>query len=259
MAFIAFILFGIMLVAITVYIIVYHIYPSSGTNDLLPKMTPLSTSQDIMYSDQVMSNILSTGGSTVMGFFKITGNDKTMKIGDSFIPLIQVTNNWALEISPAPDFKSGSSARLRVFTSIPGKRNTEEIITLPPFPQQKWVCVAILRDGRRFDVIYDNQIVGSHRLENYPSVIPSSLSVGSIGLEGSVIHVLTNNVRMTPYAIERLRSTYIDTNGVVLEDNALDVSLPSINIFAKCPPGLPCDPVTRPPPNNLIQWSTPYA
>jgi hypothetical protein len=177
----------------------------------------------------------------------------------SFIPLLQIENNWVLEISPAPDFKTGVSARLRVFTSIPGKQDIAEIIELPPFPQQKWVFVGILRDGRRFDVLYNNQIVSSHRLNNYPQVIPSSLTIGSKGLIGSVIHVLTNNVRMSPYDIERLRSTYIDTNGVVLEDNTLDISLPSINIFAKCPPGLPCDPVTQPPPNNLIQWSTPYA
>ncbi len=255
----SFIIFGVILVIITLYIIIYHIYPSSGSSDILSTMTSLSQKKDIAYSDKIFQSVLSTSGSSIMGFFKIDGNDKTMKIDNGFIPLLQIENNVVLEISPVPEFKSGSSARLRIYTNNPSNNKSQEIINLPPIPQQKWVFIAILRDGRRFDVIYDNRIVASHRLEYYPSVIPSPLSVGDKSLLGSVIHVLINSKRMSPYDVERLRLSYIDTNGKILEDNTMDISFPTINIFAVCPPGLPCDPITKPPPNNMYQWSTPYA
>jgi hypothetical protein len=30
-------------------------------------------------------------------------------------------------------------------------------------------------------------------------------------------------------------------------------------MFVECPPGLPCDPITKPPTDNMYSWSTPYA
>jgi len=135
----------------------------------------------------------------------------------------------------------------------------EEIIDLPNIPKQKWVFLAILRDGRRFDVIYDNQLVASHRLEYYPVIISSPLSVGNKGLAGSVLHVLVNGTRLTPSEVERTRVGYVDTNNTVLESSWIASSFPSIGLFAQCPSGLPCDPITKPPANNLFQWRTPYA
>jgi hypothetical protein len=193
-----------------------------------------------------------------MGFFYLKNGDKTIKYTDSFTPLIQVDNNWFLEISPSPVGNNGIAARLRVKTNDSGSLK-EEIIELPQIPKQKWIFIAILRDGRRFDIIYDNQIVASQRLEYYPVVISSPLSIGNKGLDGSVIHVIVNGNRLTPTEVERERVSHVDTNNSVLESNAIDVSLPGLKLFAQCPPGLPCDPVTRPPNNNLVEWSTPYA
>ena len=135
----------------------------------------------------------------------------------------------------------------------------EELIDLPEIPKQKWIFIAILRDGRRFDIIYDNKIVASHRLHNYPVLISSSLSIGNAGLDGSVIHVIVNGKRLPPSNVERERKKYVDTNNTVLEDNPIDISLPGLKLFSQCPSGLPCDPITQPPTNNLLQWETPYA
>jgi hypothetical protein len=116
-----------------------------------------------------------------------------------------------------------------------------------------------MRDGRRFDVIYDNKIVASQRLEQYPVVISSPVSIGNKGLDGAVIHVIINGTRMSPTDIERTRLTLVDTNKLVLEGNPINLSLPTISLLAECPSGLPCNPVTRPPVNQIMKWSTPYA
>jgi hypothetical protein len=254
----ALIIFGVILILVTLYIIVYVIYPGSGNNDVLSSMMPLNQKKDILFSDLTQSMLLGTSGSTVMGFFKLSNGDRTVKYANGFTPLLFVDNNWYLEISPAPIGKDKVAARLRVQTNDGGKL-THEFIELPQIPKQKWIFIAILREGRRYDIIYDNKIVASQRLDNYPAVISSPLAVGNKGLDGSVIHVIVNDKRLSPRDIERERVTHVDTNNTVLEDNLIDMSLPGLKLFAQCPSGLPCDPITQPPNNNLLQWKTPYA
>ena len=249
------IIIGIIVILCIIYIIYYNT-KERRTDDILPKMTPLDKKKDILYSDITQSTILGSSGTTVMGFFKLNGGDRTVKHDNSFTPLLYIESNWYLEISPAPIQKVG--ARIRIRTNDKGVIK-QELIELPQIPKQKWMFIAILRDGRRFDIIYNDRIVASQRLHNYPAVISSSLSIGNKGLNGSVIHVITHDKRLTPTEVERERLKYVDTNNTVLEDNAIDMSLPAFPVFAQCPPGLPCNPITSPPNNNLLQWDTPYA
>ena len=258
MSIVALVVFGVILLLITLYIIFYVIYPSAGNNDILSKITTLNVKKDILTSDVTQSTLLSATGSTVMGFFYLYDGDRTAKYVNGFTPIIQDDNNWHLEIAPAPIGGLSVTARLRVHTNDTGTLK-EEHIDLPPIPKQKWMFGAILRDGRRFDIIYNNEIVASHTLEFYPVVISSPLSIGNSRLNGSVIHVIINNKRLSPIDVERERVTHIDTNGTVLEADSLDISFPGLKLLAQCPSGLPCDPVTRPPNNNLLQWKTPYA
>lgn len=251
------IVFGVILLLITLYIIVYFIYPGSGNKDVLDKLTQLNVKRDVLSSDQVQTKLLGGAGSTVMGYFYLLDGNKTKNYMNTYTPLIQIENNWYLEISQSPN-GANSAARLRVQTNDKGSLH-QEIIELPQIPKQKWMFIAILRDGRRFDVIYNNQIVASQILEYYPAIISSPLSVGNNGLSGSVIHVIINNYRLSPVAVERERVSHVDTNNMVLEANSVDISFPGLKLFAQCPPGLPCDPITKPPSNNLVQWKTPYA
>uniref|UniRef100_A0A6C0KUF8 Lectin/glucanase superfamily protein n=1 Tax=viral metagenome TaxID=1070528 RepID=A0A6C0KUF8_9ZZZZ len=249
----------LILIVVTIYLVVFVIYPGGGKNDVLPTLTPLSSKKDIVMPDVTQKTLLGNNGCTVMGMFNFRNGDRTAKYGNNYIPFLQIANNWYLEVSNAPNDKQNTSARLRVRTNGQGTSTHDEMIELPPIPKQKWIFIAILRDGRRFDVIYDNKIVASHRLEHYPVVISSPVSVGNTGLDGAVIHVVINGVRMTPTDIERTRLTFVDTNQLVLEDNTFNASLPTISLLAQCPPGLPCKPITQPPVNQILKWSTPYA
>ena len=248
---------GIVLILV-IGIIITSIYKSKNALDVLEDLTALNKKKDILMPDATQESVLGSNGSTVMGFYKLSDGDRTATYHGSYIPLLQVANNWYLEIAASPSEKTKTSTRLRVQTNHGGTLK-EEIIDLPSIPKQKWIFIAILRDGRRFDVIYDNKIVASERLQNYPVVVSSPLSVGNKGIAGNVIHVLVSPYRMTPNDIERTRLNYVDTNGMVLEDNKIDISFPNISLFAQCPPGLPCDPITRPPKGGYLEWNTPYA
>jgi hypothetical protein len=252
------IIFGVFLLLTTLYLIFYVIYPGAGNHAALSTMTPLSKKKDIVTSDVTQQSLLGSAGSSIMGFFKLNNGDRTLHYDHQYIPLIQVENNWALEILPSRTGTENPMARLRVLTSN-GTSPLPEYVELPPIPKQKWMFIAILREGRRFDVIYNNKIVASQRLENYPVVISSPLSVGNQGLDGSVIHVIINSSRLTPIQVERERVAHVDTNNTVVEANPINISLPNLSLLAQCPSGLPCNPVTVPPSNHLQQWTTPYA
>lgn len=256
MTFIIQLIIGIVILIALVYFIISYFYTDQGISNILKTITPLNKRKDIVMSDITQSTLLGSGGSTVMGFFKLNAGNRTLNYDNTFKPLMYIDNNWYLEISPSP--VKDITARLRVQTNKGGVLHYEEI-ELPSIPKQKWIFIAILRDGRRFDVIYDNKLVASKRLSNYPVVISSPLSVGNVGFDGSVIHVVINAKRMAPIEVERERVAHVDTNNTVIEDNSINLSFPLLNLFAQCPSGLPCDPVTKPPSNNLYSWKTPYA
>ena len=243
--------------ACIIYVIYLIMYRPSGPQDVLPSMTTLNTKTDVMLPDITQKTILGSSGSSVMGFFHLKGGDRTTHHEQRYAPLIQVENNWSLEFMGGSREKNQRTARLRVKTTKGSVK--EEIIDLPPIPMQKWVFIAILREGRRFDVIYDDRIVASQRLENYPVIISSPLSVGHKGVGGSAIHVIVQGDRMTPTDVEKIHMTYVDSNHNILETNFIDMSLPFPKLSAQCPPGLPCDGLTSPPKNGMKQWRTPYA
>jgi hypothetical protein len=261
---VSYILYGAIIMVLIYVVLTYIVNINPDILDTLTKLTPLSANKVLLMPDKTQSMLLGNSGSTVIGFFNIQQGDRTATYvdklqTDKFIPLIQVANNWYVEILHAPRGHKNISARLRVQTKDSSGILKDEIMELPPLPNQKWVCIAVLRDGRRFDVIYDDKIVASQRLQNYPVVISSPLSIGNKGLEGSVIHVIVCGRRYSPHEVERERLKYIDTNNMVLESNLFDVSFPNLSLFGQCPSGLPCDPVMKPPRDNLFQWSTPYA
>jgi hypothetical protein len=255
----------LILIVVTVYIILHYVYPASYNNDVLSAITPLNVKKDIVMPDVAQSTLLGTNGATVMGLFKFMNGDRTAKYNSNYTPFLFIANNWYMEISNAPNDKQHSAARLRVKTKQLGQAQQEEIIDLPPIPKQKWVFIAVLREGRRFDIIYDSKIVASQRLESYPAVVSSPMSIGNKGLDGSAIHVIINGTRSTPSDVERTRLSLVDTNNTVPEENPMIASLPSMIIpnfsllLPQCPSGFPCNPATKPPPNQLYQWNTPYA
>ena len=244
-------------VACIIYVVYLILYRPSGPKDMLLTLTPLDTKTDVVLPDVTQKKILGSSGSSVMGFFYLKGGDRTAHHGQRYIPLIQVENNWFLESMVGSRERSKRSTRLRVKTTDGTVR--EEIIDLPPIPMQKWVFIAILREGRRFDVIYNGRIVASQRLKNYPVIISSPLSVGQKGLGGSAIHVIVQETRMTLAEVEKIHLTYVDSNHNILETNSIDMLLPFPKLSAQCLPGLPCRPLTSPPQNGMQQWKSPYA
>jgi hypothetical protein len=249
----------VVIIAIVIIIIILYSKSQDDGMIMIQNTTiPLNKKEDLIMANIAREKILGNSSSTVMGFFKLNGGDRTANYTTPYIPIMQVEQNWSLEISPTPQGTDHNVARLRVTTSKAGT-NEDQMIDLPEIPKQRWVFIAILRDGRRFDVIYDNKIVASHRLREYPVIIPSPLSVGNAGLDGFTNYIMINEKRLAPADVEAVRLSYVDTNGIITEKAVISLSLPSIKFTDFCLPGFPCNFITAPPANNLVKWNSPYA
>lgn len=267
----------ILLATIVVYTVIGIVYSSSNTyTDLLPSLTSLTTETQIVDSGTVKTSLLSQGGSTVAGFFNVQFGDRTIRMKDTnveFTPpaltyttLLGVKGSFEFQISPSKlffDVSGGkgiqmpqSTAQLIVYTT----HREFTTIPLPPLTQQKWIFISILRDGRRFDVMYDDKIVASHRIDVYPLSIANPLVIGDKALLGQAIHMFTQSSRATPNQISALRASYSDMTGQPPVKFPLPfLPIPFGNVQSSCVPGMPCNPVSAPPNNALKAWSSRYA
>ena len=229
-----------------------------------------------MDSGTVKTSLLSQGGSTVAGFFNVQFGDRTVRMKDTnveFTPpaltyttLLGVKGSFEFQIAPSRlffDVSGGndvqvpqSTAQLIVYTT----HREFTTIPLPPLTQQKWIFISILRDGRRFDVMYDDKIVASHRIDVYPLSISNPLVIGDKALLGQAIHMFTKSSRATPNQISALRASYSDMTGQPPVKFPLPfLPIPFGNVQTACIPGMPCNPVSAPPSNALKAWSSRYA
>jgi len=246
-------IFGIIfLILILLYAIAAYYYAETPPLDLVPTMTSLNTKTELQSSDKAIKTFLNGPSGTIMGLFNVRMGDKTVALGSTnYTTLLGIVGTMELQLVPAnASSPTKSTARLKI---------GEEIIDIPPFPQQTWVFLAILREGRRFDVLYNNKIVASHRLDKYPTAQQNPLQMGGPAFLGNAIHVNILNRRMTPPELATLRATITDTTGAPPTPLPFPFpfSLPSFQNF--CLPGLPCNPVTTPPPNKLKQWDSMYS
>jgi len=246
---------------------------SPGIKDYMPSEVSLSTATNAISSNEASKILLSGPGATLAGLFNVTIGDKTSQTAtpatNNFSTLFGMRGSIEFQLAPANISNPNSTAQLLITTNARGSDNKllTEAIPLPPLPAQKWTFIAILRDGRRFDVLYNDQVVASHRLTYYPNTgVQNQVQVGQSPLTktaprrflGSAKHLFAFNYRMPPGELAALRAKYVDTTG------APPIPLPFPSPFnltfpSFCIPGLPCNPVNQPPPNSLQAWSTPYS
>lgn len=250
----------ILTISILAYVIVGIVYSTSSVmQDIATSTIQLNKANTVLDSASVKTTLLSQGGSTVAGFFNVTMGDRTTRMGAAnFTTLVGVKGGFEFQIAPssiAAD-QTKNTARLVVYTD----GGHTEIVDVPPFPQQTWVFLSILRDGRRFDVMYNDKIVASHRLDLYPTPISNPLIAGSPQLLGQAVHIFVANTRISPAQISQQRAKYVDMTGAIPSPYPVPfLPIPFGNLQASCIPGLTCDTVTKPPTNHLKAWKSIYA
>jgi hypothetical protein len=179
-----------------------------------------------------------------------------------------------------PPVTTSTAAQGPLQPATAGTQKYIETMVLPAIPLQKWTMITIAREGRRFDVYYNDRLVLSQKTMYMPVNSSSNSSFsglvsGSAGLGGQIglLNVFstrystgdvsalfsgTSDTRGRPYLTTAQQDLYglLPTASPAGFSTSLSTYLPSINL---CPPG-GCfnSPVIRPA-SPLYDWTTPYA
>jgi hypothetical protein len=242
------------IIAAIIAILVFFVLDRPQTYTFAPSAQPLHVPENVISSDK-MGKLIANDALTLSMYVFVSAVDRTPTLSAvSRTPLFHVDDALALEVGPG-------ETRLAVRTQASAAEVKEEYIQLPILPQQKWVYLTVLKTGRRYDVMYNGEIVGSKTLSAVPIYRSSPLVVGHPSIVGSYVYGNAVNMRRSRDDVEAMRVKTSDTRGEpsvsVLQSvkNIFKVKVPSM-----CPPGVACAGAGADAQPGLSNaWETPYA
>jgi len=246
------------------YSIAYAILPKQ-TNKIGADEVNISTIAQVVNSEDLNNAWNSTSGSTLIFSIFPEIVDRTSVSGNEYATVIQIGSKQSFNMLVAPDAGRGYStapAVLEVYT----KGVTEsEIIEIPNIPLQRWTHVAIVKNGRKFNIYVNGKLTVSHMCTAMPDFDSTQpLRVGTPRMKGSLAMM---SLTSYPMQTNEIRHIYNSTTASDRSPNIIGKIpiLPSFNIntltsyFSFCPGGN-CSKVTNPgSPGPMESWSSPYA
>ncbi len=262
MAALSSLLVAVLLVVLVVSFILYFILSNARPailNGLNPQAGFMNSAVKVGSIDDTRNKFLVPAGSTLSVYIFCSVNNKTQSIGgdsDSAIPILQMGNTVQFQILPG-GVSMPSKTQLVVRTQ--GSTAQTETIQLPEFPQQKWVQLVIVREGRRYTVYYNGKVVGSQRTQYFPVINSSQLLIGDKRLRGEFSFP---KIAPVPMRIEEIQQELSETSNTRYEPH-VKASYTSPSLFSikfGCPNGVFCFSTSSPPTSDPLKtWRTPYA
>ena len=238
------------------YMILSTVRPSL-TESLAPKQGKMNISTHIGAPGDARDKFLVPSGSTLMVYLFCAVNSKTPEIGNSQEPITILEIGSTLKLQMLP---GGASSKPKTQLSILTQSPTPayETIELADFPEQKWVHLTIVREGRRYTIYYNGKIVASNRTNYFPVINSSQFKIGDPRLQGQFV---APRLAPTPFTIDEIQQDMLISSDTRHEPYKSDDVIEVLqSLFSGCPKGLFCFSTTQPPSENpLKMWQTPYA
>lgn len=190
-------------------------------------------------------------------------NDCTPCQHKAYFSLVNISNVVKIEVLAVPDAGRPNMAQTQLVlrtTGIPpgstAAQINQETFSLPPFPFQKWTYVTISREGRRFDIYYDETLVLSKRAQFSLDTAAGSNPIvgGEARLFGQAMHPSYSANRLGIQEVSRTYKDKADTNGQPIEP----LNFKILNKLNPCPAGGCLKPVTVRPASPLYNWESDY-
>jgi len=251
-------------ISYVIYLLMAYLMLPNRIMQIGPDSLSLSTKTQVITNQQLRVSWTSTSGSTLQFYINPSINDKSGVSGNEYASVVEISSRQLFQILVSPDAGRGLSmapAQLKVFTM--GRNNavnsTPEIIEIPSFPLQRWTCVAIVKQGRKFIIYLNGKAVVSHMCKAMPHFDVTPLNIGDPRLGGTI-----SQMSLAPYALSptEIRNSYrsnVDTSGKPIQQITLvgifGPYMPIIPSGWWCPDGN-CSPSQDISP--LEKWSSPY-
>lgn len=218
-------------------------------------------------------------------------------VRNGYLPILKLADILSIEVLGAPDAgrqgKAMAQLVVKTQTNVDGSGNYVdasgnsastsvkymETIALPPLPLQKWVMITVSREGRRYDIYYNNELVLSKKTDYEIADVFSreNVKLGNPGFYGTS-GLLSISLKSTNGPeVARVYSSSTDTRGVPAlsipstdSSSTFTYSMPSMNISPPtlpslpslgniCPSGSCVSAPTFRPAKPWLEWDTAYA
>jgi hypothetical protein len=225
---------------------------------LTPKKGSLSVPTVIGTSDIIRNNFFTSAGSTFTVYINHEMMDKTQQVGPYVKPVTLFQFGDAVQFQLIPGGKT-TPPKTQLVIKTQGYQQKTEIINVKNLPLQKWIYLGIVREGRRFTVYYNGEVITSHRLEYFPITTTSSLKIGDPALRGYYVFPQLVGTSLNSSEMKKYKDLSSDTrHKPYLNDVSwTDMFTP---VFKGCPDGLFCFSTSKPPSTNPLKtWNSTYA
>jgi hypothetical protein len=250
------ILIVLLLVSFVILTIVYFILSAgrpAALQGVSPKVGSMNKETIVGTINDSRDTFLAPAGATFMTYIYCAINNKTSSLTQDPITLFKFGSVTQLQLLPG-GVSQPPKTRLLVRTQKDAGEN--EYIDLPMFPEQRWVHVAIVREGRRFTVYYNGEPVASKRVIYYPVINSSQLVIGNSRLAGEFALPRFASIPLTQ---EEIKEILAETSNTKYEPyKPMDI----LGSFASlgCPNGIFCFTINSQPTEFPMKtWSSPYA
>lgn len=190
------------------------------------------------------------------------GNDCSRCRHLGYLNILNISNTVRIELLTAPDASRQNAAGTQLIVRTVGMKSDkqtyfEETIVLPDIPYQRWTMITIAREGRRFDIYYNDKLVTSKRTQYAldSRMAFSSIVAGDPDLYGKVALVETFPQKLSLLDIQDNYSKKATTTGEPILPQELEVTdLLPICKDGNCIKGPAVKPATP-----FMDWETKYA
>lgn len=205
------------------------------------------------------------------GICPCSGTDCSPCKHTGYVNILNISNLVRIELLAAPDAsrQNASATQLVVrgtrantayvagnTTNISPTETVEETISLPNLPIQRWTMITVAREGRRFDVYYNNKLVLSKRAQY---ILDTSSAVGPIIagdslLNGKIALIQVYPIKLTAVDVSVNYSNLTNTNG----EPSLSTDTSILNGVNFCPGGSCFQGPAVKPASPLLEWDSNY-
>jgi len=222
----------------------------------------LSTEMQVISSEELKKAWTQSNGSTLIFYINPIIKDRTAVSGSEYASVIQIGSKQKFNILVAPDAGRGYiSSPAQLIVSVEGS-TTPNTIDIPNFPLQKWTAVAIVKQGRKFNIYLNGKLKVSHMCTAMPDFDSTQpLKVGDRRLEGQIALMSIAPYPMQSAEVKSIVQATVGTDGKPYLSSGVFsfIPIPSINLsFNPFCPGGNCN-STASQISPLQQWSSQYS
>lgn len=237
----------------------------TAANRLGPEKILLSKPTQVGTNVDLTTNWVNPAGATLIFYILPLINDRTTVVGNEYATAINIGNKQSLQILIAPDAgRSEMMAPAILKIDINGQTNPD-IVDIDMLKLQSWNCIAIVKQGRIFNIYVNGVLSVSHTctaMPEYDNTQP--IRVGDARLGGTMALI-----SLAPYAMQvddiqnLMRDTTDMDNKPYLSSDISSIptfslaNFPNMVSFIMCPGGNCSSSNKMPPP--MYQWTSMYS